>query len=81
MEKQMSDYEPSNTKDKLYLWFGSYGDPMDFEFLIENIKNHFGVNISLSELDINSEYIHTRHIGYDLYDPSDYACYIIITRK
>lgn len=73
---------PENTETSLYLNFGSYSSvPMDFTYMIESIKAHFGEEISLEELDINAEHINTRCIGYDLYDSSDYDNYIVITRK
>ena len=37
-------------------------------------------DIDFKDLNINSEYIHTRCIGYDLYDSNDYDNYIVITK-
>lgn len=33
-----------------------------------------------ADLVVSAEYIHTRSITYDLYDPTDYDCFLLVTR-
>jgi len=72
---------PENSETILYISCGIGSYQIDFLNMMDSIKSHFGEEISLEELDITAEYIHTRCIGYDLYDSSDYDNYIVITRK
>lgn len=74
---------PENDKDTLFIYvgMGRGGDKIDFAYMMDQITRHFGEDIALSDLDITSEYVHTRCIHYDLYDQMDYDTYIIITRK
>ena len=79
----VDDYSPQNDKDTLYIYTGinAGGTKIDFADLLVQIAQHFGEDISLSDLDITSERLHTRAIRYDLYDAFDYDTYLIITRK
>lgn len=74
-ENGIQCFSPDNTADKLYipLW----GD-MKAEFLNQIITEHFG-DIG-NDYNISAESIHTRCLGYDLYDSSDYDIFFIITR-
>lgn len=71
----MQDFTPENTPTKLYI--DTYIEP-NFDELMEMAKCHFGAEIDFSTLTITSEYIHTRCINYDLYEPNDYDNYIVI---
>lgn len=67
-----------NSEDTLYiLGTCSIGE------IIDLASAHFKVDVAsiLHDFNIGSEYIHTRCIGYDLYDPNDYDNYIVISRK
>lgn len=72
---------PEDDKGTLYISCGMSSFEIDFMDMLDRIKSHFGEEISLEELDITAEYIHTRCIGYDQFDSSDYDNYIVITRK
>lgn len=37
--------------------------------------------ISLSDVIISAEHRHVAHLGYDLYDPTDYQDYIVISKQ
>lgn len=78
---QLYEY-PKNDENTLYLSCGIIGSfGLSMSELISHCKAHFGEDISTNDLKITSEYIHTRCIGYDLYDPSDYDCYLVIRKK
>ena len=36
--------------------------------------------VTLDQIWIECEYVQTSHIGYDLYDPTDYDTYIVVRR-
>ena len=72
---EVENNEPKDTPTKMYL-YGEY----NLEDLLEAAKLHFGEDADLTKLVCSSEYIHTRHLGYDLYDPSDWARYIVIEK-
>lgn len=76
----MSDSIPKNNENTLYINCGSYWTH-DFSLIMDYFYNHFGESSKFEDFLIGSEHIHTRCIGYDRYDPSDYDNYIIITRK
>ena len=71
----MGTFTPENTPGKLYI---DTCNDITFSDLIEMAKNYFGAGVNLDQLKITSEYIHTRCITYDLYDPNDYDNYIVI---
>ena len=75
---QIRDFEPDNTPDTLYLMM--YGG-RTIQDISEEIAAHFGSDGNLMDYNISAENIHTRCLGYDLYDPSDYDMYLIITKK
>ncbi len=74
----MSESYPENTETTLYIR-SSY-DGMHILDLIDQVEIHFGESINNINVNIRSEKIHTRCIGYDLYDGSDWDDYIIIER-
>lgn len=73
----IENYEPDNDENHLYIE-ASYG--LSLTTLLERIKNHFGQDIDFEDLEISSEHIHTRCLGYDLYDSGDYDEYICIRK-
>lgn len=73
----MADRYPTSDKNTLYIESGYGATVAD---LLTKIVDHFG-DTEYSDLLITSEKIHTRCIGYDLYDGADWDDYIIITRK
>lgn len=78
----MSDYTPHNDDAVLHISCGAYGMfGHSLAELIEMAQAHFGADIDLNDFQITAEHIHTDHIGYDLYDSSDYTNYLVISRK
>ncbi len=74
---QITDFWPDDTATELYI-DGDYG--YDLEYLLEQIKNHFG-DCDMSKYRISAEYIHTSCLTYDRYDSSDYTKFIKITKE
>jgi hypothetical protein len=52
---------------------------LSLSHIIEKAKEAFGASIDFDDIEISTEYIHTSCLGYDLYDSSDYTCFIVIT--
>ena len=73
---QIRDFTPDDTKDEFYI-LGS----ASMEEIMNRAKQHFGENTWLNDISIRGERIHTRCLTYDLYDPSDYDDYLIISKK
>jgi hypothetical protein len=73
----ITDFTPDNDVNTLYI---SANDGYTFDELLERAKAHFGQDISMEELNIRAEKIHTHYIYYDRYDPGDWTNYIVIER-
>ncbi len=74
-----NEYEPEDTENTIYIYASSsYG--VDLQEIIDRATKKWP-GISLEDLQIGAEYIHTRCLKYDLFDSSDYHNYIVITRK
>lgn len=73
----MADNYPENTETTLYI---RSGYNLTLAELIEYARLHFKDDVDLDTLTITAEHIHTRCIGYDLYDGSDWDEYIVIER-
>ena len=71
-------FQPDNTPDVLHI--ASYG-MLDLSSLLDQCKEHFGEDISLDDLIIAAEHIHTRCLRYDQYDGGDYDNFLVISRK
>ena len=70
-------FEPDN--DEKTLWIeADYRTGL--REIFDAIRNHFGDDIDFSEISITAEHIHTRCLGYDRYDGSDYTNYLKITK-
>lgn len=82
MKRRPGPYEiyddyPENDENTLYLLSNR---KMNFSDVLSNIEDHFGRCVDFSELEIESAKLHTRCVTYDLYDPTDWDEYIIISR-
>lgn len=44
----------------------------DMQSILDKAKEKWGDDIQLCDIQVNPTYIHTRCIGYDMYDSSDY---------
>ncbi|UUW39714.1 hypothetical protein VP14_027 [Vibrio phage VPMCC14] len=68
-----NEFKPMDTDDTIYIL-----DGISLKDLINTVKSKWGV-VDMKYIDIESEYIHTRCLSYDLYDCSDYDEYLVIT--
>ncbi len=73
------DNYPNNDEDTLYI--NTACCAISITDLLEVAQAHFGEDITVDELSIEADYIHTRCITYDRYDSSDYDNYIIIRKE
>lgn len=69
----IKDYWPDNTDSEMYFEGDS---PLDA--VVSIIEEKFG---SLQDVTISAEYIHTRCLTYDMYDPFDYTCFIVARKS
>ena len=70
---------PENTNTTMYI--AMYGE-VDFEEILDSAKDHFkNPQLTFDEITLSVDYIHTQCVGYDLYDPSDYTKFLVITLK
>ncbi|MBI4992055.1 MAG: hypothetical protein HZB99_02450 [Candidatus Harrisonbacteria bacterium] len=67
---------PKDTKDTLYIE-SSYNS-INLGELWGKIQLKWP-SITMKELEITAEHIHTDHLSYDLYDSSDYTNFLCIT--
>lgn len=70
-------FTPDNNEKELYIQTDCIQITM--ADLIEQIREHFKTD-DMTQFAIESEEIHTRCVGYDLYDGGDWDNYIIIRR-
>lgn len=75
---EIRNYEPDDDEDTLYILSDSFW-ATSLEEIIERARVKWGSATKIEDLYIKAEYIHTRCLGYDRYDPSDYDCYLVIT--
>jgi len=66
---------PDDTDHTFYVQEGV----MSLAELLEKVKEKWP-DVSLDKIDIDAEHIQTDHIGYDLYDASDYTNFIVVRR-
>lgn len=73
----IQNFWPDDTDDEFYLE-SSYQHSI--EDILELAKNKWG-DISISDIMITCQNIHTNCITYDLHDPSDYTEFLIISKR
>lgn len=74
---QIKDYWPDDTDDTIYI---NADDGHDLASIASIVKAKWP-HAKLEDISISSEYIHTECLTYDLYDPSDYTNFIILTKR
>jgi hypothetical protein len=74
---RIQTFHPNDKDSKFYI-----ASSENMGELMLRIKTKWpDIDISnIGEIQITTEYIQTDHIGYDLYDPSDYTCFLVIER-
>lgn len=74
----ITNFTPDNNENTLYIE-SNYS--MNLSYIMEKARQHFGESIIFNELSISSEHIHTRCLGYDQYDSSDWDNYLVIEKN
>lgn len=69
-----SEFWPADTETEIY-----YANETSLAEILESIKTRWP-NISMTEISIQAEYIHTHCLGYDLYDSSDYTNFVVVRK-
>ena len=72
---QVTNFWPDDTENTMYL----YGEHT-FSEIMDICKQKFGENIDFAHIKIEYEYIHTRCLGFDSYDSSDWDTFTVIHR-
>jgi hypothetical protein len=72
---EIVDYWPDNTDTELYIVSNS---GYSLAAILDIAKEKWP-DVSLENITIESEKIHTNCVYYDLYDPCDYTDFIILT--
>jgi len=70
-------FDPDNTADKLYI--SSSLEP-SLEHILDSARGHFGAHLTISDITIEAEHIHTRCLGYGSYDPGDWEDFLVVRR-
>lgn len=71
---QSEHFYPDNTEKEFYL-----EEDATLSDIIEKVKEHFGDEVSLHDVTITPEHIHTDYLTYDVHDPSDYTDFIKVS--
>ncbi len=74
-EGSIKNFWPDNTETQLYI--PSYS-PQSISELLQLARAKWP-HATIDDICITSEKIHTHCITYDLYDPSDYTDFIVLT--
>lgn len=72
---QITDFWPDNTENDIYLSYGS-----TLQDILDIVTSKWP-DTKFDDIEIDSEYIHTNCIYYDLHDPSDHTPFLHIKRK
>lgn len=72
-ERGIRKFWPDNTDRTKYIYGGA-----SLSELIDTAQQHWP-GCDLENIVIDSEYIHTDCLGYDLFDPGDWSLFITIT--
>lgn len=71
-------FTPDDTGDKFYLEAGYSG--IDLADILDKIQEKWP-GLSLHDVTIEAEHIHTHCLGYDLYVSGDHTNYLCVSRK
>ena len=73
-------FEPDNDDTTFYIPIYS-GDDTTIDDIITRARDYFDhPDIYIDDITISAEYIHTRCLGYDQYDPGDYTNFLVIKK-
>ena len=69
----IENFWPDDTDSVKYISFSTAFDEL------YNKIDEWWPDVNIRDIIISVEYIHTKCLTYDLYDSSDYTCFIVIT--
>lgn len=72
----IKDFWPDDTDDSFYMAEGA-----SMSHIMEMAMDKWGLDITIDDLIIMPEHIHTHCLTYDLYDPGDYDDFLCISKK
>jgi hypothetical protein len=75
MGHTVRDYWPDDTDDSFYVEVTT-----TMADILERATAKWGT-VDLTKLLITAEHVHTKYLGYDLYDPTDWTNFLCITRN
>lgn len=70
------DFWPDDTENEIYIECG-----MSLLDIMSAVKDKWGENLDIEDVNIRCEYIHTYCLGYDLHDSSDYTNFIVVSKQ
>lgn len=73
--KELWNFKPDDTEECFYIEGSA-----TFSEIKERAEDYWRASGGFKDLQIEPEYIHTRCLTYDRYDPMDYDNYLCITR-
>lgn len=74
----IEDFQPDDTETEMYIL--TDGSGVSMESLLDRVREKWGADTQLSDIQIRSEFIHTRCLGYDSFDRGDWDNYLVITK-
>lgn len=74
-EGKIRNFYPDDTDTKMYI---RSDENMSIEELFAVANDHFKEKFDSMDVKISCEHIQTTHLGYDVYDPSDYTDFIVL---
>lgn len=69
------DFSPDDTDAEFYIEYGA-----SFDELTSRIQQKWP-DVSMSDIRVDAEWIHTSCLHYDQYDAGDYTQYLVIRRN
>ena len=73
-------FKPDDDEFSFYVECPSLGDTFDLETIIEMAQRKWP-GISIADIEISAEHIQTDCLGHDLTEPSDYKCFLYISKR
>ena len=74
-----NSYTPEDDENTIYI--PSYFGSDTLSDILSEVSKKWGEGVSLDDITIRADYIHTECITYDCYDPGDWTNYLVIERK
>lgn len=72
----IKDFWPDDTHNSFYMV-----EAASLSLIMELAKDKFGPDITVDDLIITPEHIHTNCLTYDLHDPGDYTNFLCISKR